>query len=50
MGSRDYSHRERKKIKKDVKKLPGVTITTPTAEVEVIRKKKKREGMEAEEE
>jgi hypothetical protein len=49
MGSRDYSHREKKKTRKEAKKLPPViTIITPPAEVEVIRKGKKREPDEEE--
>jgi hypothetical protein len=48
MGKRDYSHREKKKTKKEAKKLPPVTIMTPPAEVEVIRKGKKREPDEEE--
>jgi hypothetical protein len=50
MGSRDYRHREPKKTKKETRKLPGLTITTTPADVEVIRKSKKREGREEEEE
>jgi len=46
----DYSHREKKKTKKEAKKMPPVTIMTPPVEVEVIRKGKKREGIELEEE
>jgi len=46
MGRRDYRHRETKKTKKDPKKLPQVTITTTPANVEVIRKGKKREEEE----
>ena len=41
MGSRDYSHHESKKPKKNAKKLPPVTIIAPPVEVEVIRKGKK---------
>ncbi|MDO8568493.1 MAG: hypothetical protein Q7R57_07245 [Dehalococcoidales bacterium] len=51
MGSRDYSHHEAKKPKKDSKKLPPISITAPTVEVEVVKKgKKHREGEEVEEE
>lgn len=46
MGSRDYRHRETKKTKKDEKKLPKISITTTPANVEVIRKGKKREEEE----
>ncbi len=44
----DYRHREAKKQKKDDKKIPRVIITTTPANVEVIRKGKKREGEEEE--
>jgi hypothetical protein len=51
MGSRgDYSHREKKKVKKASKKIAPVTLVTTPAEVEVIRKGKRREGREPEEE
>jgi hypothetical protein len=50
MGSRDYSHREKKKVKKDSKKISGLSISTPVSEVEVIKKGKKRGGREVEEE
>ncbi len=48
MSRRDYRHRESKKPKKDTKKIPPVnTIITP-ANVEVVRKaRKKREEEEA---
>ena len=49
MGSRDYSHREKKKAKKDLKKIAPVTITTTPVEVEVIKKGKKKHGEEEEE-
>jgi len=43
MGRRDYRHREPKKPKKGAKKLPPITILpAPTAEVEVIRKARKK--------
>jgi hypothetical protein len=48
MGKRDYSQREKKKTKKEAKKLPPVTIMIPPVEVEVIRKGKKREPEEEE--
>lgn len=42
MGSRgDYSHREKKKTKKDDRKISPVTIAQTPAEVEVIGKKRK---------
>ncbi|HJX13992.1 MAG TPA: hypothetical protein VJ377_10775 [Dehalococcoidales bacterium] len=50
MGSRDYRHREQKKSKKDLKKLPQVILTTTPTEVEVIKKGKQREGRVEEEE
>ena len=46
----NYSHREKKKGKKEAKKLPPVTIMTPPVEVEVIRKGKQREGRQPDEE
>jgi hypothetical protein len=46
----DYSHREKRKTKKEAKKLPPLTITTPPVEVEVIRKGKMREGRRPDEE
>jgi len=48
MGSRNYRHREPKKIKKETKKLPSLNITTTPADVEVIRKGKKQEDREEE--
>ncbi len=50
MGRRDIRHHEKKKSKKDTKKISPITIMTTPLEVEVIRKKKKREGSEPEEE
>jgi hypothetical protein len=51
MGSRgDYSHREKKKTKKDSRKISPVSVMTTPVEVEVIKKGKKREGKEPEEE
>jgi len=50
MGSRDYRHRETKKTKRDTKKLSPINIMPSPAQVEVIKKgKKKREEAEAEE-
>ena len=49
MGKRDYRHRETKKQKKETKKILPVTIISPSAQVEVIKKGKKRKE-EAEEE
>jgi hypothetical protein len=37
----DYSHREKKKGKKDFKKIAPISITAPPTEVEIIRKKRK---------
>ncbi|MFC1912301.1 hypothetical protein ACFLXG_04025 [Chloroflexota bacterium] len=48
MGSRDYRHRETKKTKKDTRKISPISIMPSPAQVEVIKKRKKRE--EAEEE
>jgi|MudIll2142460700_1097286.scaffolds.fasta_scaffold2237088_2 hypothetical protein len=45
----DFAHREKKKSKKDNKKIAPVTIVTTPVEVEVIRKGKKKHGEEEEE-
>jgi hypothetical protein len=37
----DYSHREKKKSRKESKKIAPISIIAPPAEVEVIRKKRK---------
>ncbi len=50
MGSRDKGRKEQKKHKKDVKKIPQLTVMTTPTEVEVIRKGKQREGRRVEEE
>lgn len=50
MGRRDYRHHEKKKQKKDARKISPITIVTTPVEVEVIKKGKKREGKEPEEE
>jgi hypothetical protein len=50
MGSRDYSHREKRKQKKELKKIPQVSVMTTPVEVEVIKKGKQREGRRIEEE
>ncbi len=42
----DYSHREKKKTKKDARKIAPISIAKPPAEVEVIRKKRKSEEEE----
>jgi hypothetical protein len=47
MGSRDYIWRERKKPKKDTKKVTGVSVLPPTETVGVVKKaKKERRGQE----
>jgi hypothetical protein len=47
MGSRgDYSGREKKKVKKDSKKIAPMTIAQTPAEVEVVRKKRKSKDEE----
>jgi len=50
MGSRDFRHREKKKSKKDTKKITANDILSPTPAVEVIRKGKKEPQVEEEEE
>jgi hypothetical protein len=40
-GHGDFSGREKKKVKKDAKKIAPITIAQAPVEVEVIRKKKK---------
>jgi hypothetical protein len=37
----DFAHREKKKGKKDPKKIAPITVIAPPVEVEVIRKKRK---------
>ncbi len=49
MGKRDYYGKERKKPKKDTRKIAPVTILTPQPEVQVIKKGKQREGRKPEE-
>ena len=45
MSGRDYRHRETKKPKKNAGKTLEISIlSAPVAEVEVVKKKKKREG------
>jgi hypothetical protein len=42
MGSRgNYANREKKKSKKETKKIAPLSITAPPTEVEIIRKKRK---------
>jgi len=51
MGRRDYSQREKKKGRKDPKKIAPVSIiSTAPVEVEVIKKGKKKHGEVEEEE
>jgi hypothetical protein len=50
MGKGDRGHKEPKKQKKDLKKIPQVSIMTTPVEVEVIKKGKHREGRRVEEE
>jgi len=49
MGSRDYRWRERKKPKKDAKKVTGVSVLPPTETVEVVKKVKKERRADEEE-
>jgi hypothetical protein len=46
----NYSHREKKKTRKEPRKAPSVSIVTPPVEVEVIKKGKQREGRRPDEE
>jgi hypothetical protein len=46
----DYSHREKKKSKKDARKIAPVSIIAPPVEVEVLKKGKQREGRRTDEE
>lgn len=42
MGSRgNYAHREKKKSRKEAKKIAPITVTSAPVEVEVVRKKRK---------
>ena len=43
MGSRDKAKREIKKPKKDLKKTVTPSFLEPTADVEVVKKKRKEE-------
>ena len=43
MGRRDYRHREPKKAKKDTRKLPPLSILKTPANVEVVKKVRKKE-------
>lgn len=51
MGRRDFRHHETKKPKKEAKKALAPTIQPlqPVVEVEVIGKRKRKEGQEEEE-
>ena len=48
MGRRDYRHREQKKVKKDAKKISPLNIVSTPANVEVIRKVRKKKEEEEE--
>ena len=48
--SGDYSKREKKKGKKDAKKIAPISIIAPPVEVQVIKKGKMREGRRPDEE
>lgn len=50
MGSRDKERREKKKPKKDAKKISQISVMTTPVEVQVIKKGKQREGRREEEE
>lgn len=50
MGSRDIRKKQAKKPKKDAKRNPQVSIIAPQPAVEIIRKPKKHEGREGDEE
>jgi hypothetical protein len=43
MGSRDFSKRETKKQKKDPKKIQTASVFEPVVEVQVVKKKGKKE-------
>jgi len=45
----NYARKEKKKAKKDLKKVSPITITQTPIEVEVIKKGKKKYGEEEEE-
>lgn len=49
MGKRDFGQREKKKGKKDPKKISPVIIVTAPVDVEVIKRGKKKHGEEEEE-
>ena len=46
----DYTKREKKKGKKDAKKIAPISIIAPPVEVQVIKKGKMREGRRPDEE
>jgi hypothetical protein len=48
MGRRDYRHKEPKKAKKDIRKLPPVTILPTPVNVEVVKKGRRGKEEEAE--
>ncbi len=43
MGGKDFRHREKKKPKKETRKVSGPTFTSETEQVEVIHPKRKKE-------
>jgi hypothetical protein len=45
-GHGDFSGREKKKVKKDGKKIAPLSVAQAPVEVELIRKKKKSRGEE----
>jgi len=49
MGRRDYRRREKKKPKRDTKKISAADILPPSPTVEVIKKGKKEPKVEEEE-
>ena len=49
MGKRDYRWREKKKVKKDAKKISATPIVSPPPPVEVIKKGKKEPEVEEQE-
>jgi hypothetical protein len=48
MGNRDMGHKEKKKGKKDVKKILSINMEAPPPPVEVIRRGKKEKFEEEE--
>ena len=50
MGKRDFAGKEKKKPRKDAKKITPMTVISAPPEVQVIKKGKQREGRRVEEE